>query len=428
MHKQIRTSFGLGLVLMIFNILGAAAQVWPQEKVIEYCNVALTNAYLTGLKDANSVNGYKDIKDKLALNSIDSPSPFEALKALRTKNFEITFDKLSTPFHNIGLQSVSETSGEVAAEQIIAAIEGAILPLINKTSNHDQKLKDIRKEVVDFVATHIPKENKSSGTSDSEQRDPKSVSNNVLSNGDPIQLEIWSNASWWVILIALTPYILFATLLAFGVNRYKSLAGRIDKRKQDLVGLKEDLRQQLGKIHGNTSGFGQSNAIDELKKQVLIIIENSETVKRLHEEITGLSERINKIEKSADNIFPSKSSIGSSPINTPDPVKKGATVFYMSYPVGNCFSLNARSESAENTIYRFLPRQNNSEANFEIHTTGGTPVSDIISSTEQFIKPACIEENLPGANTRNIRTVKQGFAVLEGDRWVVKEKAHISYE
>ena len=59
---------------------------------------------------------------------------------------------------------------------------------------------------------------------------------------------------------------------------------------------------------------------------------------------------------------------------------------------------------------------------------GGVPVMDIVNLADTYIKPACDEENRPGTAVRNITTKKKGRAVLDGDRWIIKQKALIRYE
>lgn len=102
-------------------------------------------------------------------------------------------------------------------------------------------------------------------------------------------------------------------------------------------------------------------------------------------------------------------------------------IFYMTGPVNNYFPNSAKSMRKEETVYKFTISANKMEATFETHT-GGAPVIEIVKRNETYLKPACVEENLPDLNTKNIITKKKGTAVLEGDKWVIKTKALIRYE
>ena len=99
----------------------------------------------------------------------------------------------------------------------------------------------------------------------------------------------------------------------------------------------------------------------------------------------------------------------------------------MAGPVNNYFPISAKSDRKEGTVYKFTVKGNKQEATFELHTSGA-PVKEIIGMVESYIKPACDEDNLANINAKNIITKRQGIAILEGDKWIIKTKALIRYE
>ena len=101
--------------------------------------------------------------------------------------------------------------------------------------------------------------------------------------------------------------------------------------------------------------------------------------------------------------------------------------FYMTFPVGNYFPITAKSDTRDNTIYKFRVRPNKTEAEFEVHTTGAS-MQELIGLVQTYIKPACDEENMPSPQVRTIITTQAGLAALEGDKWIIKKKALIRYE
>jgi hypothetical protein len=146
------------------------------------------------------------------------------------------------------------------------------------------------------------------------------------------------------------------------------------------------------------------------------LINTNPTLKRIQEECSALRSNMEKQEQPAPKIVPS----------APAEESPGDT-FYMTGPTNNYFPSSARSNRRENTVYKFILQPGGNEARFELHTTGAS-ISEIIKVIESYIKPACDEENLPSSGIRNIVTRKQGIAILDNEKWIIKDKAVIRYE
>lgn len=151
--------------------------------------------------------------------------------------------------------------------------------------------------------------------------------------------------------------------------------------------------------------------------EVESLISSSPALKKIQEECNSLRGMVEKLQPVA-KVIP----INNNPIT---PVED--STFYMTGPTSNYFPANARSSHKENTVYKFMLQPGSNEAKFELHTMGAS-VSEIIKVIESYIKPACDEENLPNSGTRNIVTKRQGIAILDNDKWVIKTKAIIKYE
>ena len=150
-------------------------------------------------------------------------------------------------------------------------------------------------------------------------------------------------------------------------------------------------------------------------------LNNSSAFREFHKAITDLQKQ--------SSVIPQHPivSVNQASNQAPIPTSNTSNVFYMKFPVENYFSDNYKSLTKENTIYRFYPKPNKSEAEYEIHTEG-VKIDEIISMVERTIKTGCDEENNPSNNTRNIKTINKGIVSLEGDKWVIKRKALIRYE
>ena len=205
-------------------------------------------------------------------------------------------------------------------------------------------------------------------------------------------------------------------------------------------------RAGSGALANAGSGGGGSN-----KKELDRAIQNSDVIASLNDAIHKLQHQVMQLEnKLSGKVRPEPGQFGGSSggvsgglrtiyQETTKPDAAGgrgsgasgaaasAEVFYMAGPVNNYFPISAKSSSKDNTVYKFQVSANRQEASFEIHTDGA-PVMEIVRSAQSYIKPACDEQNLPGANVRNIVTVQSGEAILEGNKWVIKNKALIRYE
>lgn len=146
------------------------------------------------------------------------------------------------------------------------------------------------------------------------------------------------------------------------------------------------------------------------------LINASASLRRMQEELSVLKSNMEKQQQPPPAVSPVI------PIVEPS----GGT-FYMTGPTNNYFPSSARSNNRENTVYKFVLQPGGNEAMFEVHTTGAS-ISEIIKVIESYIKPACDEENLPLSSTRNIVTRTPGRAILENEKWIIKDKAVIRYE
>jgi hypothetical protein len=191
------------------------------------------------------------------------------------------------------------------------------------------------------------------------------------------------------------------------------------------------LREQLKQRSKNppsprpaTPDFNPTQLLGDVDKKIM----NNNAVQDTINDMQSLKARIEMLEQKLISPNPIPVTPEERPKEKPGPLIE---TFYMAGPVQgpqyNYFPLTAKSTTKENTVYKFTIINNKNEAAFDLHTSGA-PVNEIASMLQSYIKPACDEENLPGNAVRSIRTIKSGRAVLEGDKWIIKEKAQIRYE
>lgn len=106
--------------------------------------------------------------------------------------------------------------------------------------------------------------------------------------------------------------------------------------------------------------------------------------------------------------------------------KESFESFYMMSPIDNYFYEPYKTTEIKECVYSFN-KKSESESDFEI-LISGISFDDVARNRENYIKPACDEDNVPEIDTLvNIITLKKGKVSKEGDKWVIKEKALIRY-
>jgi hypothetical protein len=251
--------------------------------------------------------------------------------------------------------------------------------------------------------------------------------------------------SFWTLVSLLVSLGVFV----FAYQRIDKLVEQNEQRKRDLSSFTENYRSTVvsgggGAAGGGATGAGNATGSTD-RKELDKVIQNriadlNDAISKLQNQVSQLEGKLSKVkpepvqQAGLRTIYqePSKPDLVVSRglAATSGPAAAGpaaADVFYMGGPVNNYFPITAKSSSKDNTVYRFQVSANRQEASFELHTAGA-PVMEIVRSAQSYIKPACDEENNPGPNVKNIVTVRPGMAILEGDKWIINNKALIRYE
>ena len=235
-------------------------------------------------------------------------------------------------------------------------------------------------------------------------------------------------------------------VFVFAYRKIDTLEGQNKQRIKDLSSFTENYRPVVtgGAAGGGATGAGNATGSTD-RKELDKVIQNriadlNDAISKLQNQVSQLENKLSKVkpepvqQAGLRTIYqePSKPDlvVSRGPAATSGPAAAGpaaADVFYMVGPVNNYFPISAKSSSKDNTVYKFQVSANRQEASFELHTAGA-PVMEIVRSAQSYIKPACDEENNPGPNVKNIVTVRPGMAILEGDKWIINNKALIRYE
>lgn len=399
----------------LINITNAQLKKESLDQSKNYLNSKITFLMLNEFikTDKKTESNFEAIKPFFANLTVDNAKNFNTLNEILKSNFKNTVKKLSVPISAIKTDILTTLSKEEAAKRITdssLAILNRGYPEIYRSIN---KNKDT---LVSAIIIYLEKINptigvdKKTSLKTTDLQSP-SIEENIPAN-IPTDIEntpgffSFSHFSFWTLL----PLLVCLALLLLLMNMVLKLGDRIERRKEEIEKL------NYSKPVGNSQNGSSQISLRDIEKMVI----NSDTIQRLCHEIEDLKKSLEV--KKSDNV------------NFVTPVTqytKQATptneTFYMAGPVSNYFPNTAKSQTKENTVYKFIVKPNSQEANYEIHTLGA-PINEILSMVESYIKPACDEENIPSGSVKNITTKKQGSAILEGDKWMIKTKAVIRYE
>jgi len=359
--------------------------------------------------DTNS----KKINSLFLNNTLENPVDYKVLvDNLNANKFAHTRGKICDKINLISIDTISNTVDFGTA--ILDSIENRLNDKQKGNCNFTQLKESLKKEVDTFVNSKIqqgPNRNLEPPVEDPKNKLP-------APSVDKPSFFSLSNFNLFTLLGILLPIIIFLILIdrILDQKRYiNSLDNSNTKRKNEIAELqsKDPRFQSL-----NTGNSNSKLEFDRYMDNSRVINDFRMAVEKLQSEVAMASQST----LSSGNRSNQNTQSHNSPSGTSD-------IFYMKYPVENSFSNAHKSMTRENTIYKFYLKPNKTEAEFEIHTEG-VKIEEILSMVERAIKTGCEERNFPSSTTKNIITVPngRGLVSLEGDKWVIKQKAVIKYE
>ena len=376
-----------------------------------------------GAKDINK-NDLESLRPKLRVLVVDNAVDTGVLIALLSPKYKRAIDKLSRPIWNINTGPFAALTPQAAAEKLV----DTAFSTLTKSYGAEFKTLDSGKSVlVNSVALYL-------GSSTT----PKTETAVAASSPAPIQGAAPAakpGVGWHFFFLSLLPVVLCLVLGFFVWKLYERL--------QALALSQEALEKQV------KTAAKQGKAQEPVETRRKNGVDPSVEISELNAQVNLLKRRVAQLENPApgartapdgrpiqDGRSASDGRSGSDarpardakpPRREPPPPPPQEQTFYMTLPINNYFLDKSKSPTRDNTVYLFTTKPDGTDATFTVHVSG-TQLTDILSRTETFIKPACVEENLPSPGTKSIGNVQPGRAVLEGDKWVIKTKAVIRYE
>jgi hypothetical protein len=399
--------FTLFLVLLFTSLtLNAHNSKEEFEKAVDYCACKIAYAYTEDFATKNPSSDEKKSFEKVIskqLNDCDKikVSSSELEKLLKENNFK-GFSKTLIPDAEKAKNSDSDNFNK---EEAINNILTSFKLSFDKIDIKDELGNDLNNKLQSFVnENNIAPENESTITTQPNLTNETNYSDRVINeeNAETAENSFFPN---WLLFVL----ILLASIILFIYNYLsnKKLNERIDRR------LSKSEYEQT-KI-----SFNQSNNSNK---------HNSRFERDINQKISDLNIAMERLQNNNTVSSTSSEQKTSQVKNIPLTNQKETQKFvYAKTPISDkVFNAFDVTENKEDKFYKFLLKDNN-QAEFQFFNTENSAIR-AVNAPDSFLYPACEETEPLNQNAKKIITNKPGLAIKQDDKWIVKEKAQITYE
>ncbi|OAD45910.1 hypothetical protein LPB303_06380 [Polaribacter atrinae] len=403
----------------------------PKEEydiAVDYCackiSYAYTNQYISNGK-AENYNQNEFNREKKSFESVIK-------QKLENCNIEehITYDKLKVLLSNNNFSGFAGKLESAVKESKKVNLDGinkqqAINNILNGFYNNDDFSKIVLKysavkELKSSLESELNKtlnslkeqtsfeDNETINTAESITTNEINHSNSIINKEDTNQLKSTFFPNWLLFALILLAFII---LFIYNYISNKKLNERIDRRLS-----KSEYEQSKIQFNPSNNRNKSNNSRPE------------RDIKDIYDKISKLNLDIERLQNSNTNSSVSgmqKTSQVKS-ISQPKPKETQKFAFAktpVSDKVFNAFDVN---DDKDGKFYKFTLKENN-QAEFQFFNTENS-AKRALNAPDSFLYPACEETEPLNQNAKKIITIKPGIAIKQDDKWIVKEKAQITYE
>jgi len=395
-------------LLSIFGLANAQGSKEDFEKAVDYCACKIAYAYTNQYaeKNSNSVEGKsfeETIKPKIENCEINDPISNSELSELLSENNFGTFSKEFIPVINLVQDAFQDalTQKEVINVIVDGFYNNSDFKTIITTYTDIGSLEnDLKKELNNSLNSFNVKVIQSTNLKNSTGTEWKSEINrleNSINNEKPF-LPNWLSTS-----LILSAFIFSLFSLYLLMNDYK----RLDRHRDELERLKSNNFNSINSRNTNNSQFERTT----------------------NRKILDLNDAIGKLQKENSNTQVSQQNQISQTKHIHQSSQKEIQNFvYAKTPIDEkTFNAFDVSEEKEGKFYKFIITNNKNQAKFEFFNTENS-AKRAVNSPDNFLYLVCDEIEPLNQNAKKIITKKAGIAIKQDGKWIVTEKAKITYE
>ncbi len=419
----------LSVVIILITSHLLSAQICDTvncNAIKDYVTAKITQAFLidfikpiTKTSKIDSLN-YKKIEPFFNTNKIETPLKYSELaNCLNKNNFTTTNQKLASLINSsdINLSQItnSENIATIIIDQLLSKLDAGQIYKINNLGTFKN---DLIKELNSYISNKLNKSNTNLLNTKGITNDQSNEKNKLVNESNTTN-SFFSNFNFYNLIGLILPVIFFIIIIFKDINYRK-------EQNIKIKDLHDKIDFELNKRENNGGGRHNNNTINSQTKSITkeefdILLGRSVAFEAFQDQFEKLRRDIVDINQKKENLsqVPKiENNITEQNIN-PD-------IFYMTKPVENYFPVQAKSTNPSETVYKFTIGHNKLTAEYVIHTLGA-PISEIIKRSETYLVPGCTEENSTFSSAKKIETKRPGKVQLEGDKWVILEKAIIRY-
>lgn len=413
------------LLVILFTSLTLNAQNSKEEydKAVDYCACkiayAYTNQYISNGKaesyDQNEFDREKKsfentIKQQLESCNIEEHIAFNNLKTLLTNN---NFGGFVTKLEGAVEESKKVNVDSIDKQQAIKNILDGFYnnENFNKIVLKYPAVKELKSSLETDVNNILKSfevqalsvsDNEPITTSESNSTNEINHSNSIINREGTAQTENSFIPNWLIYVLILLTFII---LFSYNYLNNKKLNERIDRRLS-----KSEYQQSKIKIDTRNNRSEKNSSFEKDINQKIEDVNLA--IRKLQTENTSNKPSI--ITQKKNQNIQSKPKVEIRKIYAKAPNEKGV------------FKSSDVNENKDGKFYIFT-LINNSEAQFEFFNTQNNAIQ-AVDSPEIFLFPVNDSVTALNQNAKRIITNKPGIAIKQDEKWIVKEKAQITYE
>jgi hypothetical protein len=397
------------LLVILFTSLTLNAQNSKEEydKAVNYCACKIAYAYTEDFASKNPTLDEKKSFDEvisIQLNDCDKKNVSSSkLEKLLKENKFNGFSKTLIPDAEKAKSSYSDNFNK---EEAINNILTSFKLSFDKIDIKDELGNDLNNKLQSFVnENNVAPENESTITTQPNLTNETNHSNREINDEGVETAESSFFPNWLLFTI-----IFLASVLLFLSNYLKiKTLKESAKRHRDEI---EDLKNKK-------SIFNQSNNKNQ---------NNSRFERDVYQKISDLNIAIERLQNTNTNSStPSENRTNQVKTIQRTNQKEIQKFVYAKTPISDkVFNALDVTEDKDGKFYKFLIKENNL-AKFEFFNTENSAIR-AVNAPDSFLYPACEETEPLNQNAKKIITNKPGLAIKQDDKWIVKEKAQITYE
>ena len=380
---------------LCFHYGHAQTDIVTLYKIKDFINAGLTRTILSSdsLKKDSATQYLPGIDSVLKKNNPENPVYYAAMQKLLEGKFDSVTKKFSSKVDQIDVRAYQQYNYEQAGKLIFDSAFALmrqhysfVLPLTAKDSF--------------FIALTKPQViSEAAATQDTiVKAPPEQVSK-------PAEYVPWYGRFSGFVFWLLACVLISVALFLFCLDQIRQLKAKLADTEKQVVHLEEEKEPGVSQQGRVTTVYTEFRNLVTLK------------IKELYDIIDHLNQRIIHLE-TTHLPAPENDAI------THESNEIGQT-FYMSVPLSGYFPFSARALKKD-SLYRFTINGADNEAHFEV-INDGIPLTEALRDTSKFLEPACNLENDLAGEVRVVITKTPGKARLDGEKWVIGEKASIIF-